>query len=106
MLLNDAYSPIPLNLGRTTITPGALVALGGDRTEVSRLLRPILDRFARRDWGEVTAHDAAANLGDLGVDGRVVATYTVARVRLLVIREVSTEVTEGVLTTVLLPEEY
>jgi len=101
-----------LHLGELVATPGALAAIADDRDEaVQRLNRDILNRFIRKDWGDVSAGDRKANDDALAHGGRILAVYTIRKfadgyaVRLYVIREIVDE--NGTpRTTVLLPEEY
>lgn len=61
-----------LPLGRVLATPGAIEALIAARCGGGELL----DRHARADWGELDAHDRAANDAALVNGGRVLSAYT------------------------------
>ena len=81
-------------LGQIVSTPGAL-ALGVD-------LLLYLRRHASGDWGELDAHDRAANERALKDSSRVFSAYEVPTGdRLWIITEADRSV-----TTFLLPEEY
>lgn len=81
-------------LGQIVATPGAL-ALRVD-------LLPYLRRHASGDWGELDAHDRAANERALTDSSRVFSAYRLpSGGRLWIITEADRSV-----TTFLLPEEY
>ena len=87
-----------LPLGRVLATPGAVEALVAARCDGGTLL----DRHARGDWGELDAHDRAANDAALVNGGRVLSAYTLRTGKTLWI------ITEHdrACTTLLLPSEY
>jgi len=61
-------------LGRIVATPGALVALAAADTSPSTLLR----RHAAGDWGDLDAHDRAANDTALRDGSRLLSAYIIA----------------------------
>ncbi len=90
-------------LGQIVATPGALVALAAADTAPSTLLR----RHASGDWGDLDAHDRAANTAALRDGSRLLSAYTVAHgVTLWIITEAADEHGYRAATTLLLPEEY
>lgn len=98
----DRYRPthplrVVLPLGRVLATPGALAALAG-----SREAAVLLDRHARGDWGDVDAHDRAANDAALVNGERVLSSYTLGHDHTIWI---ITEADRSC-TTLLLPSEY
>jgi hypothetical protein len=85
-------------LGQLVATPGALDALA----EAGQTPLDFLSRHARGDWGDVDAHDRAANDRALEDGSRLLSAYTTAKgVRLWVITEADRSS-----TCLLLPEEY
>lgn len=87
---------LPVPLGQIVATPAALGAL--TRPDVVAALR----RHAAGDWGEVDAHDRAANDDALRTGGRLLSAYRSAGgTTFWVITEADRSV-----TTVLLPEDY
>ncbi|GJG89751.1 hypothetical protein tb265_49320 [Gemmatimonadetes bacterium T265] len=62
----------PLPLGRVLITPDALDAL----TAAGADGRELLDRHRRGDWGDLDAHDRAANEAAVVEGERVLSAYT------------------------------
>lgn len=62
----------PLPLCRVLITPAALDAL----TAAGADTRGLLDRHRRGDWGDLDAHDRAANDAALAEGERVLSAYT------------------------------
>lgn len=102
--------PEALDLGEVVATPGVIDAIADDQEAATRFLATtILPRFARRDWGEVSERDRAANDAALVRGDRVLAVYVLRSVlfspRIYVIRE-PVSVDGQFRTTVLLPDEY
>lgn len=96
---NDSPSlPIRFSLGRLTATPGALAAM--ERAGVDPV--QYLARHATCDWGDVDAHDRAANDRAM-VDGeRLLSVFQLpGGTRLYILTEADRSA-----TTFLLPEEY
>jgi len=90
-------------LGQIVATPGALVALAVAGTSPSTLLR----RHAAGDWGDLDAHDRAANDAALRDGSRLLSAYVVAEgVKVWIITEAADEDGHRAATTLLLPEEY
>jgi len=90
-------------LGQIVATPGALVALAVAGTSPSTLLR----RHASGDWGDLDAHDHAANDAALRDGARLLSAYIVAEgVKVWLITEAADENGHRAATTLLLPEEY
>ncbi len=91
------------HLGRIVATPGALVALAAANTSPSTLL----SRHAGGDWGDLDAHDRAANDAALRDGSRLLSAYTVAEgVKVWIITEAADDDGHRAATTLLLPEEY
>jgi hypothetical protein len=91
------------HLGQIIATPGALVALAAAATSPSALLR----RHAAGDWGDLDAHDRAANDAALRDGSRLLSAYIVAQgVKVWIITEAADEDGHRAATTLLLPEEY
>ncbi len=89
------------HLGQIVATPGALIALAD--TSPSTLLR----RHASGDWGDLNAHDRAANDAALRDGSRLLSAYLVAQgVKVWIITEAADEDGHRAATTLLLPEEY
>lgn len=85
-------------LGRVTATPEALAALRRN----NQAGQDFLHRHARGDWGEVSAHDRAANEDALIHGLRLLSAYRLRDgTKLWVITEADRSV-----TTLLLPHEY
>ena len=83
-------------LGRTVATPAALGVLSQSDLVVA------LRRHAAGDWGDVDAHDRAANDEALMSGGRLLSVYqSAAGITFWVITEADRSV-----TTVLLPDDY
>ncbi len=90
-------------LGQIVATPGALVALAAADVSPSTLLR----RHASGDWGDLDAHDRAANARALRDGSRLLSAYTIAEgVKIWIITEAADEDSHRAATTLLLPEEY
>jgi len=90
-------------LGQIVATPGALVALAVAGTSPSTLL----SRHASGDWGDLDAHDRAANDAALRDGSRLLSAYIVAEgVKVWIITEAADEDGHRAATTLLLPEEY
>ncbi len=90
-------------LGRIVATPGALGPLAAADTSPSTLLR----RHAAGDWGDLDAHDRAANDDALRDGSRLLSAYIVAEgVKIWIITEAADEDGHRAATTLLLPEEY
>ncbi len=87
---------LPVPLGQTVATPAALQVL--TQPEIVAALR----RHAAGDWGDVDAHDRAANDDALRSGERLLSAYRSANgTAFWVITEADRSV-----TTVLLPEDY
>lgn len=84
-------------LGRTLITPGALVAL----ERVNRSPAEFLSRHLFGDFGDLEPADVQANKDALRHGARILSAYAVDVFRVWVITEADRSA-----TTVLLPEEY
>ena len=83
-------------LGHTVATPGALETFGQEK------LAEMLMRHVVGDWGDMDAHDIAANDDALANnDGRLFSSYNVDGEKLWIITEWDRSV-----TTFLLPSEY
>lgn len=109
----DLATHQPLDLGRCVTTPGVLALFGGDQaTARAVLVRHVLDRLARRDWGDCDPDDTDANNRDAATgDGQVVAVYripctTQARREVWAVWHPHDASIGEPLTTVCLPEEY
>jgi len=90
-------------LGQIVATPGALVALAAADTSPSALLQ----RHASGDWGDLDAHDHAANRAALRDGSRLLSAYLIADgVTVWIITEAADEDGYRAATTLLLPEEY
>ncbi len=91
------------HLGQIVATPGALVALAAAGTSPSTLL----SRHASGDWGDLDAHDRAANDAALHDGSRLLSAYLVAEgVKIWIITEAADDDGHRAATTLLLPEEY
>jgi len=87
-------------LGQIVATPGALAAAA---TSPSTLLR----RHASGDWGDLDAHDRAANDAALRDGSRLLSAYTVAEgIKVWIITEAADDDGHRAATTLLLPAEY
>ena len=62
-------------LGRVLATPGAL-----DRYRLQQLAHQFA-RHARGDWGDLDAHDRAANKGALQIGARIFSSYRMPTAR-------------------------
>jgi len=90
-------------LGQIVATLGALVALAAAVISPSTLLQ----RHASGDWGDLDAHDHAANVQALRDGSRLLSAYIVAEgVKVWIITEAADEDGYRATTTLLLPEEY
>jgi len=90
-------------LGQIVATPGALVALAAADTSPSTLL----SRHASGDWGDLDAHDRAANDAALRDGSRLLSAYIVAEpVKVWIITEAAADDGLRAATTLLLPKEY
>lgn len=88
----------PLPLGRVLITPEALDAL----TAAGDDARGLLDRHRRGDWGDLDAHDRAANDAALVEGERVLSAYTLQTgATVWIITE-----DDRAHTTILVPDDY
>jgi len=84
------------SLGRLVATPNALAHIPNDEILIA------LGRHAHGDWGELDAHDRAANEHALRYGERLLSSYRSKKdVKLWFITEHDRSV-----TTVLLPEDY
>jgi len=91
------------HLGQIVATPSALAALAVAGTSPSTLL----NRHASGDWGDLDAHDRAANDAALRDGSRLLSAYTIADgVKVWIITEAADEHGHRAATTLLLPEEY
>ena len=89
---------VPIELGRTVATPGALAALEKSHQTPAEFL----SRHEIGDWGEVCAEDWAENELSVREGFRILSAYRLtAGVKIWVITEADRSV-----TTLLLPEEY
>lgn len=98
-----ANGPPLFQLGRTVATPAALAVL--ERRGVSSI--DLLNRHQLGDWGDLNAHDRAANEAALNDGSRILSAYMVKGDRIWVITEAVGE--DGVTrasTCILLPEDY
>lgn len=87
---------LPVPLGQTVATPAALGVLTPPDMVAG------LRRHTAGDWGDVDAHDRAANDDALTTGGRLLSVYRSANgTTFWVITEADRSV-----TTVLLPEDY
>lgn len=85
-------------LGRILVTPGALRALD----EAGQSLLTFLARHAAGDWGDLDAHDCAANEYAVTSGERILSAYRLASgTRVWIITEADRSA-----TTALLPDEY
>lgn len=88
--------PLPFQLGRIVITPGALCSIPPGEVLLG------LRRHAAKDWGNLGAEDVKANDEALVVGARVLSAYsTQDGTKFWIITEADRSC-----TTVLLPEEY
>ena len=87
------------SLGQIVATPGALSALGEDRTSAEDLLK----RHVTGDWGELSEEDRHENELSVQQGFRILSAYRLPRtgVKLWVITEADRSA-----TTLLLPDEY
>jgi hypothetical protein len=83
-------------LGGVYATPGAL-ALAERGVDLGALLA----RHAAGDWGDLDAHDRAANRRALDHGSRLLSAYRTPAGKVWIITEASREA-----TTLLLPDEY
>jgi len=89
---------VPIELGRTVATPGALAAL----EESHQTPAEFLSRHEIGDWGEVCPEDRAENDRSVHDGYRILAAYTLKTgVKIWIITEADRSA-----TTILLPEEY
>jgi hypothetical protein len=89
---------VPIELGRTVATPGALVALEKSHQTPAEFL----SRHEIGDWGEVCAEDWAENELSVREGYRILSAYQLTSgVKIWVITEADRSA-----TTILLPEEY
>jgi len=91
------HTSINLPLGRLLSTPGAIEAMAKAGQEPLELI----NRHRTGDWGEVDAHDWAANDQAIIQGERVLSAYTLKdSVRIWIITE-----SDRAATTLLLPDE-
>jgi len=91
------------HLGQIVATPGALDALATADTAPAALLR----RHLAHDWGDLDAHDRAANTQALRDGSRLLSAYTLAEgVTVWIITEADDEHGYRPATTLLLPSEF
>ena len=89
---------VPIELGRTVATPGALAAL----EEAHQTPAEFLSRHEIGDWGEVCPDDWESNEAAVREGTRLLSAYTLKTdVKIWIITEWDRSV-----TTILLPEEY
>jgi hypothetical protein len=86
-----------LELGKLVATPGALALLAADNVDAALLLA----RHRAGDWGELDAHDKAANDRALIEGDRILSSYRTRNGKVWIVTE-----WDRCLTTILLPEEY
>lgn len=73
-------------LGRTTITPSVLAAIGEEGTFEA------LSRHAACDWGDLCAEDCAANDDALETGARLLSSYTINGTKIYVITDGETDI--------------
>lgn len=89
---------VPIELGRTVATPGALAAL----EEAGQIPAEFLSRHELGDWGEVGPEDWAENELSVREGFRILSVYRLnTSVKIWIITEADRSA-----TTILLPEEY
>lgn len=88
-------------LGNCRATVGAMETLAKGGGDWQLNAAPYLARHQDGDWGELDAHDRAANETALKTGARILSAYTVEGERIWIITEASRAE-----TTILLPEEY
>ena len=94
---------IRFDLGQTVATPGALEALGRNKTTGLEYLR----RHASGDWGIVCDEDKQANDAALKTGARLLSAYFLSdETKLWIITDAEGENGKRQATTFLLPEEY
>jgi hypothetical protein len=87
---------VSFELGRVVSTPGALAECSPE------VLIDALQLHCRGDWGDVSAHDSAANDSAIEDGERIMSAYQITPTcRLWIITEADRSV-----TTFLLPDEY
>ena len=85
-------------LGQVVATPGALTALRMSNQTAAEFL----ERHVTGDWGDLDAHDKAANEAAINDGDRILSAYALAdRTRIYIITEADRSS-----TCILLPEEY
>jgi hypothetical protein len=96
---NGSMKPLVLfGLGRLSATPGAI------RTLTSAATDPVeyIARHLAGDWGELDAHDTAANDRALRLDERIISAYRLSNgEKIWIITEADRSA-----TTIILPSEY
>ena len=103
MQTHKPNGPLLFQLGRVVATPGALAVL--ERHGVGSSV--LLNRHQKGDWGDLNAHDRAANEAALKDGSRILSAYMIKGDRIWVITEGVCE--DGVTracTCILLPEDY
>ena len=104
MNTDDRRRPLLFQLGRAVAPPAALAAL--ERLGVGSF--ELLSRHQYGDWGDLNAHDRAANDAALKDGSRILSAYVVKGERIWVLTDaVGGE--DGVTrasTCILLPEDY
>ena len=115
--MSDARAPAPTQdthniqsngaplfpLGVVVATPGALALLQKHGVNAVTLLR----RHQRGDWGDLSAHDCAANHRAVKDGSRILSAYVVAGEKVWVITEaVAGKGLGRPFTCTLLPKEY
>ena len=92
------------SLGPVVATPGALEALGRNRTTGLEYIQ----RHSRGDWGDLDDEDKRANDAALRSGARILSAYRLAdgtRIWIITDAEIDSEHNRQA-TTILLPDEY
>jgi hypothetical protein len=90
---------LPLTLGRTVATRGALAAAHNQRS----YLADLLTRHSLGDWGDLDPEDRQANEDALVTGDRILSSYMLGDARIWIITEGRRE---DRVTTMMLPDEY
>ena len=88
-------------LGRVIMTNGAKEMLEQEALVPPLIIKHLLKRHARGDWGDVDDEDKQLNNDSVSSGNRLVSSYTVSGEKVWVITEADRST-----TTLLLPEEY
>jgi hypothetical protein len=98
----DLKRPL-FNPGKVCATPGALEAL----QQANQGVWVFLARHLAADWGEVDAHDKAANDQALKDGSRLLSAYTLStRITIWLVTEAQDDNGQRAATTACLPSEY